>query len=83
MVQLGFTIPESTHLSFKLCWVMLFWHKNSQLECWKKAFIGRLLLSVVPQGKARFALKYRSAHSRELDQSIAAFAETEKNHGIN
>jgi glycine C-acetyltransferase len=80
MVQLGFTIPESTH---PIVPIMLgdavLAQKFAARMLEKGVYVVGFFYPVVPQGKARIRTQISAAHTREeLDQSIAAFAETRK-----
>lgn len=78
MVQLGFTIPESTH---PIVPIMLgdavLAQKFAARMLEKGVYVVGFFYPVVPQGKARIRTQISAAHTREeLDQAIAAFAET-------
>ncbi|MCK9315881.1 MAG: glycine C-acetyltransferase [Verrucomicrobia bacterium] len=80
MVQLGFTIPESTH---PIVPIMLgdavLAQKFAARMLEKGVYVVGFFYPVVPQGKARIRTQISAAHTREeLDQAIAAFAETRK-----
>lgn len=80
MVQLGFTIPESTH---PIVPIMLgdavLAQKFAARMLEKGVYVVGFFYPVVPQGKARIRTQISAAHTRkELDQAITAFAETQK-----
>lgn len=80
MVQLGFTIPESTH---PIVPIMLgdavLAQKFAARMLEKGVYVVGFFYPVVPQGKARIRTQISAAHTREeLDQAIAAFAKTRK-----
>lgn len=80
MAQLGFTIPESTH---PIVPIMLgdavLAQKFAARMLEKGVYVVGFFYPVVPQGKARIRTQISAAHTREeLDQAIAAFAETRK-----
>lgn len=80
MVQLGFTIPESTH---PIVPIMLgdavLAQKFAARMLEKGVYVVGFFYPVVPQGKARIRTQISAAHTREeLDQAIASFAETRK-----
>lgn len=80
MVQLGFTIPESTH---PIVPIMLgdavLAQKFAARILEKGVYVVGFFYPVVPQGKARIRTQISAAHTRkELDQAITAFAETQK-----
>jgi len=78
MVQLGFTIPEGTH---PIVPIMLgdavLAQKFAARMLEKGVYVVGFFYPVVPQGKARIRTQISAAHTRrELDQAVAAFAET-------
>lgn len=78
MVQLGFTIPEGTH---PIVPIMLgdavLAQKFAARMLEKGVYVVGFFYPVVPQGKARIRTQISAAHTRrELEQAIAAFAET-------